>query len=582
MNGGQNKTIYPRQFNESLTSYAKGLRRGRQEDAHELLRLLLESLQARCLSTPEAVEAIRRFAPRATPKSSPAKGMRHVGAVQSGSRKLSKEEEAADAVAQKARDEIKNSTFVNRIFGGRFRSRVVCTRCKHPSDTFDDFLDVSLDIAGKRGIDSVDSALQSFTKPDEISGSEKYRCEHCKRPVDALKQFTVDSVPPILTIQLKRFSFTGRKITRAIKFSERLDMGPFMSTPPKPGTSKRSGTIYELYAVIHHHGGGPNSGHYVASVRDARGKWMRMDDEIVTRGHQLDQNDPSAYILFYRRDMGEFAPDTAGGSSIGSISRASGSANVLQSIVQRDRELQLKRKRTLEVEEQQTRQREDATKRAKVESKAKHGLASSPPKTGSFVADAEAIRFFGGAAGAKQKFNKPVDFDRTPAKKPRNSDAASPFAAGSAAQGSSASKKLTSSGATRPTPRRIALNDSDDDETESDDERTKATRGPIAPRGGSPLTGSADLARQVEEDLGTAVVRRDDAASAIDDADADLFGSGSSDSKNETRKVPAAVMEPKEPPVNGSVKVKPGEEELVLASSFVHRKHGFHMRMKQR
>lgn len=50
--GGQyskNKTIWPRQLSDNLPAFAKGLRKGRQEDAHEFLRLLLENLQSYCL-----------------------------------------------------------------------------------------------------------------------------------------------------------------------------------------------------------------------------------------------------------------------------------------------------------------------------------------------------------------------------------------------------------------------------------------------------------------------------------------------------------------------------------------------------
>ena len=73
-------------------------------------------------------------------------------------------------------DRVKNSTFVHRIFGGRFRSRVTCTSCRHPSDTYDTFLDISLDI-NKRNCSTLSQALRHFTAPDTISGADKYKCE---------------------------------------------------------------------------------------------------------------------------------------------------------------------------------------------------------------------------------------------------------------------------------------------------------------------------------------------------------------------------------------------------------------------
>jgi hypothetical protein len=68
----------------------------------------------------------------------------------------------------------KESTFVHRIFGGRLRSRVLCLRCKHPSDTFETFLDLSLDIARA---DDVSESLEAFVKKDRLTGSNRYQCE---------------------------------------------------------------------------------------------------------------------------------------------------------------------------------------------------------------------------------------------------------------------------------------------------------------------------------------------------------------------------------------------------------------------
>lgn len=55
------------------------------------------------------------------------------------------------------------------------RSRVVCSKCDKPSDTFDHFLDLSLDCgAGKK---SILAMLQGFIKEDKLEGDNKYHCE---------------------------------------------------------------------------------------------------------------------------------------------------------------------------------------------------------------------------------------------------------------------------------------------------------------------------------------------------------------------------------------------------------------------
>ncbi len=51
----------------------------------------------------------------------------------------------------------------------------------------------------------------------------------CDKKVDASKRFQVHELPMILTVQLKRFSFTG-KINKFVPYPEKLDMSPYMSS----------------------------------------------------------------------------------------------------------------------------------------------------------------------------------------------------------------------------------------------------------------------------------------------------------------------------------------------------------------
>lgn len=105
------------------------MRVGRQEDAHEFLRFSLDGMQT---------SAAANMQP-------PAK-----------------------TEAQK------DATWMNKIFGGKLRSRVSCLSCKQDSDTYDNFMDLSLDVAKTA---SVKEALKSFVKIDQLSGSNKYKCE---------------------------------------------------------------------------------------------------------------------------------------------------------------------------------------------------------------------------------------------------------------------------------------------------------------------------------------------------------------------------------------------------------------------
>ncbi|GAC74653.1 ubiquitin carboxyl-terminal hydrolase [Moesziomyces antarcticus T-34] len=250
---GTRPTNAPQEFNRNLKAFAKPLRQGRQEDAHEYLRFLLEALQQSCLAR--------------APKS------------------------------LKPDDPARRTTFVHKTFGGKLRSRVMCHSCGHNSDTFDPFMDLSLDV--RKGINSLTDALRAFVAKDHLTGAEKYKCDKCKRKVDATKQFTIDAAPPALTVHLKRFTVFGGKVSRQIAFDDMLNIAPYLSVNNGPAR-------YRLYATVHHYGSGPNSGHYVASVRSPSGKWMRMDDSHVAEmGRSGPTNDQSAYILFYLREKDE-------------------------------------------------------------------------------------------------------------------------------------------------------------------------------------------------------------------------------------------------------------------------------------
>jgi ubiquitin C-terminal hydrolase len=79
------------------------------------------------------------------------------------------------------------------------------------------------------------------------------------------------------------------------KGGEKLESDPFESVP---------GSLYDLYAVVHHHGA-LSGGHYVASLKsEIDGKWRLFNDAQIYDISTNQLIDASAYILFYvRRDI---------------------------------------------------------------------------------------------------------------------------------------------------------------------------------------------------------------------------------------------------------------------------------------
>ncbi|OXG35231.1 ubiquitin carboxyl-terminal hydrolase Ubp16 [Cryptococcus neoformans Ze90-1] len=252
------RKAYAPGIHRSLSQIKKGFSKNRQEDTHEFFRFVTDALQNTALAK--------------LPKDIPEK--------------------------------IKHTSWVYRIWGGRVRSRVVCSRCNNPSDTFDSFLDLSLDV-NKQGKKSVLGMLAGFTKEDKLEGDNKYHCERCKRKANATKSFKIDQAPPILTLHLKRFSvnynhYSGRaraeKFNQPIKFEQTLDIAPYMVNPGS------SGTKYRLFGVTCHRGTELRFGHYTSYVRGPSGQWFHADDDDVSPV-QLEQvlNDKTAYLLSYIR-----------------------------------------------------------------------------------------------------------------------------------------------------------------------------------------------------------------------------------------------------------------------------------------
>lgn len=134
-----------------MQHFARSLTRGRQEDAHELLRLTLEALHHA--------------------------GLKSVGCPTHGPR---------------AAPSMRDRTVVERVFGGMLRSTVTCRSCGAVSQTHDTFEDLSLELQG--GIQSVNDALAAFTHTERLDEANKYRCDSCKQLTAAEKRITVAKV----------------------------------------------------------------------------------------------------------------------------------------------------------------------------------------------------------------------------------------------------------------------------------------------------------------------------------------------------------------------------------------------------
>ncbi|XP_074866905.1 ubiquitin carboxyl-terminal hydrolase 42 isoform X2 [Carettochelys insculpta] len=238
--------IKPMPVINELKRIAKHFRFGNQEDAHEFLHYAVDAMHKSCLNGTNGLD-------------------RHSQAT----------------------------TLIYQIFGGCLRSRVTCLSCEGVSDTFDPYLDITLEI---KAAQSLNKALEQFVKPEQLDGENAYKCSKCQKMVPATKRLTIHRSSNVLTLSLKRFAnFTGGKITKEVKYPEYLDMRHYMSeTDGEP-------VFYRLYAVLVHTGFTCHSGHYYCYVKASSGQWYLMNDAIVSSSDLKAVLNQQAYVLFYIR-----------------------------------------------------------------------------------------------------------------------------------------------------------------------------------------------------------------------------------------------------------------------------------------
>uniref|UniRef100_A0A0D9WIH1 ubiquitinyl hydrolase 1 n=1 Tax=Leersia perrieri TaxID=77586 RepID=A0A0D9WIH1_9ORYZ len=271
-----------------LPLFAENFRWGRQEDAHEFLRYVIDACHTAGL-------------------------------------RMRKRLHAANANGDVGEEEGRPCMVMKETFGGALLSQVKCISCKGESNKTDEIMDISLDLPGSN---SVADALARYFQPEILEGANKYSCESnhmhssqwytdfsqrekCKKLTSARKQMFILKAPKVLVIQLKRFEgINGGKINRSIEFKEALFLSDYMYNK-----NQDSLPVYNLFGSIVHSGFSPDSGHYYAYVKDAVGRWYCCNDSHISPSSSQDVLSEKVYILFYILSTKTQKPGTNGYSS---------------------------------------------------------------------------------------------------------------------------------------------------------------------------------------------------------------------------------------------------------------------------
>lgn len=261
------------------------MRRGHQQDAEEFLGFVLEEMHDECSRTMRSSNA-----GVSSGASTPTNG---VASPPSG---LSDPHAADDGVWQevgpKQRPAITRSSGaiatespVTKIFGGKLRSDLRVPGMKN-SITLEPYQPLQLDI-GAPHVSNIIDALKGLTKPETLHGD----FNSPRGPGStATKQVTIETLPQVLILHLKRFQYDSsggtQKIWKKVGYPLDLEIPKEVFPQHKRGSMLAHGGLpkYRLISVVYHHGKNASGGHYTVDVRRQEGReWIRLDDTIIRR-----------------------------------------------------------------------------------------------------------------------------------------------------------------------------------------------------------------------------------------------------------------------------------------------------------
>mmetsp|Transcript_837 Transcript_837/g.2101 ORF Transcript_837/g.2101 Transcript_837/m.2101 type:complete len:765 (+) Transcript_837:484-2778(+) len=361
---GSCKPVSPMDFVHGFIDHVApdSFRVGQQEDSHEFLRLLIEAMQKSCQ---QARSHKTRKVYEGNPQDTPTESIPSEA-----------ESESVDSSANNNRaKESLDTEYPFQLFSGKIESKVTCGYCHTTSSTLDPIEDLGLEVTpiagatmplgGRRNTPSpvptssladVSHALQRFACAEDLDAG--YKCEKCGKVGKATKQMRLASIPPILTLHLKRFRygasdpsmanagggagllahggagylptrrsqrtsevsqlmassggvtsgvvgtdwFIGKsgsaKIEGPSEFKAVMDLKPYLTDELQ---KKHGNMLCRLFAVVVHVGKNSHSGHYLAYVRNiAKNEWWKMDDSRVSLVSTEEVLRSEAYMLFYR------------------------------------------------------------------------------------------------------------------------------------------------------------------------------------------------------------------------------------------------------------------------------------------
>ena len=201
------------------------------------------------------------------------------------------------------------------MYQGQMRSQVQHSNAE-PTATLQPFLTLQLDIQSEKICNVADAIACNFAE-EAIDG---YMCSKTNQEIEASRSMSLEELPPILVLHLKRFIYDEssngcQKLLKNIDFPVDLEINKDILSSNSRNKYPTKQRQYKLFAVVYHNGSEATKGHYVTDIyHTGLSTWLGCDDSIVktkTESMVLAHSATSVpYILFYRRG------DTMVGGSI--------------------------------------------------------------------------------------------------------------------------------------------------------------------------------------------------------------------------------------------------------------------------
>ncbi|XP_051950170.1 ubiquitin carboxyl-terminal hydrolase 11-like isoform X1 [Xyrauchen texanus] len=161
----------------------------------------------------------------------------------------------------------------------------------------------SMDVPHQQTTVQLQECIALFTTVETLEEENPWYCPTCKKHQLATKKLDLWSLPEVIIIHLKRFSYTKysrEKLDTIVDFPLRnLDFSDFLLK--KTVNSAEPPCRYDLISVSNHYGG-LRDGHYTSYARNKDNcQWYYFDDSKVTYAREEQIVTNAAYLLFYQR-----------------------------------------------------------------------------------------------------------------------------------------------------------------------------------------------------------------------------------------------------------------------------------------